>query len=235
MGNVNTKMYPVQKRLSGDFIEDPNFASDYSLYGTEMVHDFGGNYPNIVATAYMDVNNDGDAITARNNRYTVENTSREPYLRGLMSYISVRAKFIPNTLVTTYDPLLGLATSTPNSTMYNNWYIYLTINGEYIYINNSEVGPIWSAHPANAGNTYLGNYTNAYCYYYIYLDPKTSYPLAPYASIRSLYYDTRITQINKLGYPGPYPEAPDPTTPPETPARISVDTDVRDWTPVLQP
>jgi hypothetical protein len=139
--------------------------------------------------------------------------------------------------VSTYDPLLGLATSTPNSAVINNLNVYIKANGEYIYFGGTEVADMWAAHPANLGNTYLGRYRNGYCYYLVYLDPKTSYPLAPYASIRNLFYDTRITQINKLGYPTPYPEAPYPTMPPETetPQRISVDTDVRDWTPVLQP
>jgi hypothetical protein len=230
-------MYPIQKRLSGDFIEDPNFASDYSLYGTEMANDFGGNYPNIVATAYMDVNTDGAAITARNNKYTVENTSQSPYLRGLMSYISVRVKFIPDSIGTGYSPDTGLATMSPNSTVFDNLVVYITANGYYRYYTNGTNAANWAAHPANAGNTYLGRYRNAYCYYMVYLDPQTSYPLSPYASIRSLFYDMRITQINRLGYPEPYPEAPYPTTPPETetPPRISVDTDVRDWTPVLQP
>jgi hypothetical protein len=242
MGNVNSKMYPIQKRSAGDFIEDPNFAADYSLYGAEMVHDFGSNtYGSglspvpLFTDAYMDVDNDGIAISARNNKYTVENTSQSPYLRGLMPYISVRAKFIPNTLVSSYDPSTGLATSTPNSAQVNSVTVYITADGVYTYFPNATLANTWSAHPANAGYTHLGRYWNAYCYYLIYLDPKTSYPLAPYASIRNLFYDTRITQIDKLGYPTPYPEDSYPAMPPETPARISADMDVKNWTPVLQP
>jgi hypothetical protein len=77
----------------------------------------------------------------------------------------------------------------------------------------------------------MGLYYNEFCYYFIYLDPKTAYPKAPYASIRNFYYDTRVTSITALGYPDP--EEPDPGNPLTTEATITVDVVIKDWTLVM--
>jgi len=236
MGNVNTRMYPLQKRSAvGDSIVDPNFASGLSSYNThktEFVNDFGGNTPYIVATAYVDVNLDTAPITARNNKYTVENTSRAPYLQGLMSYISVRAKFIPDSVPFSMNSE-GILTLVSNSAVQNNLSVYVTAGGKYLYFTNGSGGTAWATHPNNAGNRYLGRYLNAYCYYLIYLDPKGAYLKAPYASIRNFYYDTRITSITALGYPEP--EEPDPGNPLTTSGSITVDVMIEGWTLVPIP
>jgi hypothetical protein len=65
----------------------------------------------------------------------------------------------------------------------------------------------------------------------VYLDPKTSYSLSPYASIRNFFYDTRITKISALGYPDP--EEPNPTEPLATQMTITVDVSIKDWTIVM--
>jgi hypothetical protein len=227
MGNVNTKMYPLQKKLTTGVVEDPNYASNYTLYGADFVHDFGTS-ASIIATAYVDVDADGTGVTARKNKYTVENTSAAPFLQGLTSFLSVRAKFMPNNIVTAVDATTGAPTQTLNTTYLNDLYVYTTAVGEYLYFTSNSLATTWKDHAANTGNVYKGNYKNAYCYYFIFLEPKAAYPHGAYAALRNFYYDTRITQIAGLGYPNPEP--PDPEDPIGTSTNIIVDVTIQYWT-----
>ena len=228
MGNVNTKMYPLQKKLLTGVVEDPNYTSGtagFTAYSGDFVHDFGTSAA-IVGSAYVDVNNESADIASRNNKYTVENTSESPFLQGLTSYVSVRAKFMPNNIVTAVDATTGAVTLATNSTYINDLYVYTTAAGGYLYFTSSAMGATWESH--NLGFTYMGNYKNAYCYYFIFLEPKAAYTHAAYAALRNFYYDTRITKINALGYSNPEP--PKPQDPLGTSTKILVDVTIKNWT-----
>ncbi|MDR1332513.1 MAG: Mfa1 family fimbria major subunit [Tannerella sp.] len=224
MGNVNTKLYPLQKKDAVGVIEDPNYASNYTSFGSDFVNDFGTN-TSLIPTAYVEVNTNGTAATARNTKYTVENTSESPYLQGLMSYVSIRAKFAPDEIITAYTPgQTDSLTRASNSTVQNDLYVYTTAGGEYLYFTSATVAGSWAT--ATDGENFLGNYKNGYCYYLVYLDPKAEY-MAPYASIRNFFYDVRITNFNSLGYPNP--EEPDPEGPLGTLTMLMVDVTIQNW------
>ncbi|MDR1407575.1 MAG: Mfa1 family fimbria major subunit [Tannerella sp.] len=224
MGNVNTKLYPLQKVTSG-IIEDPNYDSNYSTYGADFVHDFGTN-TSIISAAYADADDDGTAVASRVSKYTVENTSDVPYLQGLMSYVSIRAKFRPDQIVTAFTPGQTDSLTRPaNTVVQNDLYVYITAGGEYLYFTNAAIGSAWGT--ATPSASYLGNYKDGYCYYLVYLDPKTEYS-APYAAVRNFYYDSRITKFNALGYSNPEP--PDPENPLGTITLITVDVLIQPWT-----
>ena len=230
LGGINTKMYPLQKKLTTGVVEDPNYPSDYTTYGSDFVHDFGTNAA-INPSAYVDLDADGTAVLSRKNKYTVENTGESPYLQGLTSFISVRAKFMPNNIVTAVDATTGAPTQTANTTYLNDLFVYATASGEYLYFTSNSLATTWKDHSANTGNVYKGNYKNAYCYYFIFLEPKAAYTHAPYGVLRNFYYDTRVKNINGLGYPNP--ETPDPEDPLGTSTNIIVDVTIQYWTVVV--
>ncbi|MDR0758177.1 MAG: fimbria major subunit, partial [Tannerella sp.] len=207
----------------------------------EFVNDFGksdgssvtpsGNAP--MDNAYVNVDINGDIpiptsaqVVARTPKYAVENTSASPYHQGVLTYVSVRAKFYPNEIITAFTSggTPDSLTRVSNAAVVNELYVYMTPSGEYLYFNNSPAGAAWKA--AYTGATFVGNYKNGYCYYLVYLDPKTAYS-APYASVRNLFYDTRITKINSLGYPTP--GEPKPEEPLGTKTMLTVDVTIQPW------
>jgi len=227
LGNVNTKTFFLQKKTAG-LIEDPNYPSNL-IYGTEFLNDWG-TYPTpFTPTAYAAVNATGTTLAAKTAKYATENTSAEPFLQGLLTYASVRARFYPNNIVTSLNVAGDSAVQATNTAYLSDLYVYTTSGGEFLYFTTAALGTTWATHPNNAGNvTFMGNYKDSYCYYLVYLTPKTAYPGATYASIRNFYYDMNINEINALGYPSP--EEPCTTCALSLPTNITVDVVIQNWT-----
>ncbi|MDR1602961.1 MAG: Mfa1 family fimbria major subunit [Tannerella sp.] len=239
IGNVNTKLYPFQKKIGAN-IEDPNYTPPTPPFTVaqlgEYVNDFGratgGTTSPSYPAGYSSVDTTSafppPAIDARTPKYAVENTSASPYYQGLLTYVSVRARFYPNEIITAFTAGATDSLSRDNtiSSVQNDLYVYTTPGGEYLYFTNATVGAAWAA--AYDGETFQGNYKDGYCYYLVYLDPKTAYSAAPYASVRNLLYCTMITKINSLGYPNP--GEPDPETPLGVTTKLTVDVVITPWT-----
>jgi hypothetical protein len=231
-GNVNTKTYFLQKKVAG-IIEDPNFLytpPPSSALLAEFTNDWGtfSTAASYTATA-LAVNAPGTSMSYKNVKYVTENTSDNPLLQGLLTYVSVKARFRPNNIVTAVDAN-GLATTATNTNYLNDLYVYTTAGGEFLYFTNASLGITWASHTANAGHSAVTNYKDAYCYYLIYLTPQSAYAGSTYASIRNLYYDVNISKFNALGYANP--EEPDPENPLATPTNITVDVVIQNWTVV---
>lgn len=234
MGNVNTQMYPFQKLLSSGVVEDPNwdwtgkspadFLADSKV---AFVNEFGGNYPNINASAYTPVDAENTGVTNRQVKYVTENTTKEPK-QGDVTYVSVRAEFTPNAYHTYDGSNISVVTS-PGSVP-ANLYVVETATGEVYYFQNQTEADDY----ALAINSKVGHYRDGLCYYFIWLDPnKGTSPASPanvYGSIRNFFYDTKITKVNSLGYPDP--EEPDPNKPLPKDSELEVEILIQDWVPV---
>ncbi|MDR2121066.1 MAG: Mfa1 family fimbria major subunit [Tannerella sp.] len=231
LGNVNTKTYPLQK-ISGSVVEDPNYSSSPGLFN-EFVNDYGATPWNATASEYVDVNASSTAITARNTKYAVENTSQSPYLQGAMTYASVRALFYPDYVVTGYNATTNVIDTSGNTVVQNDLYVFTTAGGEYLYFTSATDTVAWatdSDNPEAAGRKYLGNYKNGYCFYLIYLAPETAAQKAiygDYATARNFCYTLNIKKFNALGYPNP--NEPNPNNPLGTQTHLTVDVTIQNW------
>ncbi|MDR1780417.1 MAG: Mfa1 family fimbria major subunit [Tannerella sp.] len=263
MGNVNTKVYPLQKVLSSGEIEDPNYTSPPAptwpgtdpSYVADFVNDFGtvtgAGSPWITYTiptpgAYVQTHNANASATATSNlKYAVENTSPTPYWPKLLTYASIRVKFTPASLITNYvagssatSPGVPTATTSPSSGQMTDMYVCVTAAGQYLYFDTQAAADAWlgdSFPPTtmdNNGAIRMGKYDNQYCYYLVYLDPKSDYQISsvdvPYAAVRNFFYKLNVKKINSLGYPGPDGQ-PDDKKPLATKTMISVDVNIMPW------
>lgn len=234
MGNVNTQIYPFQKLLASGVIEDPNWdwtgktdAQFEADAKTAFVNEFGTNN-NLDASAYTDVDAENTAVSARTVKYVTENTTKNPK-QGDVTYVSVRAKFVPNAYHT-FDGTNVTEVTIPPTQVPANLYVVETVSGEVYYFQVESEANTFAATLANAT---VGHYKNGLCYYFIWLDPNKVTPESPantYASIRNFFYDTKITKVNSLGYPDP--EEPNPTKPLPKDTELEVSIEIKDWVPV---
>lgn len=234
MGNVNTQIYPFQKLLASGVIEDPNWdwtaktdAQFEADAKTTFVNEFGTN-DNIDASAYTDVDAENVAVTARKVKYVTENTTKNPK-QGDVTYVSVRAKFIPKAYHT-FDGTNVTVVTTPPSQVPADLYVVETTSGEVYYF---QVESEANSFKATLANATVGHYKNGLCYYFIWLDPNKTTAASPantYAAIRNFFYDTKITKVNSLGYPNP--EEPNPIDPLPKDTQLEVSIDIKDWVPV---
>lgn len=225
LGNVNTKMFPLQKLLASGIIEDPNWegykSDNTGTYGpADFKNDFGSN-ASLVPAAYVAVDEDGTALNDRKSKFAMENTSKD-HKQGEVTYVSVRGTFVPNAYYTYTGNDLN---STPNTD---------AVSGE-VYVIKSDEGVLFFKDKTQAENCAIQKYgfqakdvltyKDGHSYFFIWLDAQN--PANIHATLRNHIFDTRITEIKALGAPNPEPEDPDKPTPIGT--DLSVEVSIKPW------
>lgn len=221
MGNVNMKMFPMQKLGAGTLVEDPNWSlSDTEVenaIGKEFINEFGTNDSTIIS-AFTPVNAPNTEIKDRKNKYVLENTTSNPR-KGDATYTCVRANFVPKVYHKYENDILTVATS-PGSVP-DSLFVVETVTGETYYFTVKAEANAFKT----AKNAKIETYKKGLCYYYLYLGGDDSY-----STLRNNFYDQLITKVNSLGYPDPYPV--DPTTPLSKETQLTVEVEIQPWTVV---
>ncbi len=222
VGNINTKIYPLQKIQSG-LIIDPNWATfdsngsaDYD--GGDFINNFVDNN-SIDHTAFTPLNENGTATDAKVAKYAMENTSRD-YKKGEVTYACVRASFIPKKVATYASSTLTL---TDNTATVNPCYVVSTTAGETLYFRNGTEAANYAQDNSFSAAV---QYTGGYCYYYVWLDSEIAgmtYPL-----LRNYFFDLTVKSIKSLGYSTPAPTDPDNPIPSNTDIEVTVN--IMPWT-----
>lgn len=170
---------------------------------------------------YKAVNANGTTITAANVSYALENASAQN-LEGYSTYASIRAKFLPSTVVELNTPgngSSGLVSATAPATP-QTFYVVSNAGVRYYFIDQTDAtaydGEINGATPT------ITTYENGYCYYKAYLNPAANYNI-----FRNNLYKVNITAVNGLGQSGD--DIIDPTHPISKPTNITVDIVVEPW------
>lgn len=234
LGQMNTKMYPFQKLLVSGVIEDPNwfgFAETGGNYGpADFKNEFGTN-DEIIESAYVAVDAyDANApIADRNAKYTLENTSKDAK-QGEVTYISVRAKFVPKAYHTFGVPNFSLngeptEITTPPTEVPELLYVVETNMGVTYYFADKDVADTYAA----SINATVKTYKDGTCYYFIFLDSNNEDNT--YGVLRNTCFDSKITKVNSLGYPDP--EVPGSELPLATSTKITVEVSILPWVPAL--
>ena len=233
LGHVNTKMYPFQKIAASNLVEDPNYAVFMSGGGAnydskDFVNEFGTNAA-ITATAYVELDAETTDMANRKNKFALENTSRD-HKKGEVTYASVRATFQPKKLAT-YTTAAGLVQTENSTALTGEVTAVFTSGGNLFFLNKTQATDYAKevmniTDPAVLANTVM-TYKDGFCYYYVWLDSKTA-ASGTHGVLRNNYFDTKITQINSLGYPDPDPTDPDTPTPSDT--KLTVEVTIKPWT-----
>ncbi len=205
----NKALFPV-KNVVGGVIKDPNWA-----LGSYMPTDFEnpGDYAPINPAGTSGVG--GAAANLLMAKYAPENTS-QAHLQKETTYASIRVKFVPNQFSDASGASKGSNVGQPAKTF---WIVTDTEGFRRFFDVHADA----QTYATNNGVTVSAPYTNGYCYYQAYLNPKNSYN-----TIRNDFYHVVIKKISGPGKPDPDPK--DPELPVETPTDITVSVEVIAWT-----
>lgn len=200
-----TQLYYMLPNVSG--LSPVNSLSPSTLYNQD---------------SYQALNASTTAITASNVSYALENASSQN-LEGYTTYASIRAKFIPTTVVkltTAGNGASGLVSETVPATPVT-FYTVSNAGVRYYFLNQTDATAYDTE--INGANTTLATYTNGYCYYKAYLNPDNNFNI-----YRNNLYKVNITAVNGIGesdkdiIDNPDKEISKPTN-------ITVSVDIEDW------
>lgn len=171
--------------------------------------------------AYKAVNANGTEIISANVSYALENASAQS-LEGYSTYASIRAKFVPTTVVklaTAGNGASGLVSETAPVTP-QTFYVVANAGVKYYFINETDA----TAYNAeiNGAPTTISTYTDGYCFYKAYLNPAVDFNI-----YRNNFYKVNITAVNGLGQSGD--DVDNPENPISKPTNITVDIVVEPW------
>ncbi len=205
----NKLLFPL-KNVSGGVVKDPNWAS--GSYLASAFENFSDYAPiNAVGTS----GTNGATANLLTAKYATENTSQDR-LQKETTYASIRAKFVPNQFLDANGVSKGNNVGQSAKTF---WIVNNADGSRKFFDDSSEA----ATYATNNGGTVSDPYTNGYCYYQAYLNPKNGYN-----TIRNDFYHVVITKISGPGKPDPDPK--DPELPVETPTDIVVSVEVIAWT-----
>lgn len=226
LGNVNTKMHPLQKLLPSGIIEDPNWDGfDIGAGGTytssDFTNEFGSN-ATISHNAYKPLDAEGTALSSRVTKYAMENTSKAHY-QGEVTYISVRGKFQPKAYYTYTNGTLTVVTS-PTSVP-SELYVVKAPEGVLFFELQAEAAAYATEKLGADPTKVVLVYKDGYTYFNIWLDAKVAGNVHP--TLRNRIFDALITDIKSLGNPNPEPINPYIPTP--TATELTVEVSIEPW------
>lgn len=172
--------------------------------------------------AYKAVNANGTAIKTANVSYALENASAEN-LEGYSTYASIRAKFLPSTVVklaAAGDGTSGLVSETAPSTP-QTFYVVVNAGVRYYFLSQADAAAYNTEINGGSAST-LETYTDGYCYYKAYLNPAGNYNI-----YRNNLYKVNITAVNGIGKSGD--DITDPEQEISKPTNITIDITVEPW------
>ncbi len=205
----NKAMFPL-KNVVGGIVKDPNWL--LGSYAATAFEDF---------TDYIPINAAGTSGTGGATakqliaKYAPENTS-EAHLQKETTYASIRAVFVPNQFLDDNGESKGSNVGGAAKTF---WIVTRTDGTRGFFDNHAEA----TTYVTTNGGSISAPYTDGYCYYQAYLNPKNGYN-----TIRNDFYHVVITKISGPGKPDPDPK--DPELPVETPTDITVNVEIIAWT-----
>lgn len=172
--------------------------------------------------AYKAVNANGTAIASANVSYALENASAQS-LEGYSTYASIRAKFVPTTVVKLSiagDGASGLVSETTPVTP-QTFYVVTNAGVKYYFINQTDA-TAYDGEVNGVPSARVVTYTDGYCFYKAYLNPAVDYNI-----YRNNFYKVNITAVNGLGQSGD--DIDDPEHEISKPTNITVDIVVEPW------
>lgn len=172
--------------------------------------------------AYKAVNANGTAIKTANVSYALENASAEN-LEGYSTYASIRAKFLPSTVVklaAAGEGASGLVSETAPSTP-QTFYVVVNAGVRYYFLSQADAAAYNTEINGGSAST-LETYTDGYCYYKAYLNPAGNYNI-----YRNNLYKVNITAVNGIGKSGD--DITDPEQEISKPTNIIIDITVEPW------
>lgn len=173
--------------------------------------------------AYKAVNANGIAIASANVSYALENASAQN-LEGYSTYASIRAKFLPTTVVklsTAGDGASGLVSETTPATP-QTFYVVPNAGVKYYFIDETDATAYDAEVNGGVPSARVETYTDGYCYYKAYLNPAVDYNI-----YRNNFYKVNITAVNGLGQSGDDIDNPEHEI--SKPTNITVDIVVEPW------
>jgi hypothetical protein len=204
IGQSNKKMYRF-KFLDMSNVKDPNWDT-YEAADFETFSDY-------VAINSASVANNID-LTAK---YATENTSKLA-LEKEVTYASVRARFVPG------QYLDGTGAVKPGTPVIGTTFWMVSLNdGTKNYFDVSSEADAYVLLHAADGAVKSPEYTNGYCYFTLFLNPKGKYNV-----IRNSFFKATITKIVAPGNPTPDPL--NPTDPVKIPTDMTCNLEVLPWT-----
>lgn len=177
--------------------------------------------------AYKAVNANGTAIASANASYALENASAQS-LEGYSTYASIRAKFVPTTVVklsTAGNGASGLVSETAPATP-QTFYVVTNAGVKYYFIDENDA-TAYDGEVNGLPSARVDTYTDGYCYYKAYLNPAVDYNI-----YRNNFYKVNITAVNGLGQSGDDIDNPEHEI--SKPTNITVDIVVEPWVENVQ-
>lgn len=226
IGNKNKKLYLLQNEVDG-IVKDPNWSKIPTGTGdAALADDYEDRNPTTYSTlvpAYSDVietgyKTDGTSCV----QYCNENTNEE-YQYGNTTFISVKAVFVPNKIVTTVSGSvdtndLNLKAET-NTGGVATFYYY---SAESKYLTEAAYEAAKTA--GLSGSDFKGPYNGGECYYFVPITDKDGKT----GVLRNSYYKMHIKSLRAPGEPTPNPG--DNEDPVVQNSWIGVDFTVAPWT-----
>ncbi|MDR3261688.1 MAG: Mfa1 family fimbria major subunit [Tannerella sp.] len=216
--NSNTKMYLCP---TSDY-KDPNWAA--ASYAAADFQD--------LTAGYVNVNSFDVPIASRVAVYAAENSSEQHRGKEITRAV-VRAKFLPSIVVeymNGMDATGGFKENNAHGVAAPRTFWTVTeTNGLRAYFFNKNVAEGY--HTSKTGSA-IEEYTDGYCYYNLFLNPRGMYrsaadPARVFDVYRNDYYRCTITKILAPGRSTP--DVPYPDGPPATATDIHVDIEILFW------
>lgn len=233
IGNINRKLYLLQNKITKDeltVVKDPNWSKiPAGTLDEALADDYENRNPvsySISVPQYSGALITGYELADAKVLYCTENTNEE-YQHGNTTFISVKAAFIPNKIVTTVtgtvdDDDVSMNAETNTATTAATFYYYpaeskyLTADAYKAATENAKI----------AESEFKGPYKNGECYYFVPIADKDG----KLGVLRNSYYTMRIKSLKAPGEPTPNPgHNEDPV---EQNSWIAVDFTVANWNPV---
>jgi len=227
VNNFNNKLFLLQGAVQ--LFKDPNWAS-----GSYNSADFNQAVDTDYAVIMKRVAGDDPLITDYKPRYAAENTS-EGKLKGEITRVTVRAKFIPNDIVEFFngiDNAGGYKTNSAHGIDNPKTFYAVTpslTDGTY-YFYDLDVAQQFAT-DKGVNHNEIDTYTDGYCYWDIFLNKNPLSPVNQWDVLRNDFYKCIITRISGLGRSDPM--VPDPGVTPETETDITTEIQIMFWhTPI---
>ena len=223
LGNSNKTSYLLQKRVGtapNIVIQDANW--DVSTWAA-------GDFFGINATTdYQALDPSTATVATMTPMYAPENTASSHRTDGNnLTYISVRAKYVPGTFCdgTGATKVTNTSTTTPES-----FWVVSEANGNIRYFNLESEADAYKL--ATAGSEKSAKYVDGLCYFRAYINKAassdvTGSKVAMYDFLRNNYYKAVIKSIKAPGYPEDKGDVKVATT-------ITVDVEVSPWAVVAE-
>lgn len=214
LGNLNTKIYALQKKQGG-YVVDPNWNEGGAPPAVpSYMNDFLHQAPIYGTANYAAVNTYVDGTKGKDltPKYAPENTSLY-YRKGETTYASVCGTFVPGS----FSSETGVETPYSGSAK-SFWTVRTTAGTKYFELEATAD----TYHAANAGSVKSDEYVNGICYYSMYLNPNNGFN-----TLRNGYYRTSITNILGLGNPNPGPD--DREEPVDEETNMIIEVDILPW------